>query len=156
MFHEKLHLKEFFPKDRRDVFNYWIQPKLLEKWSAPEGMTLRVPEFDAKKGGRYRYEHESKDGKYVCEGFMKEFIPGEKLVLVDKFVKDPKGQTIFENLECVINFRSVNGGTEVDITQSGFPDEKSLMECQHGWRDCLGKLSQLLGRSGEAEIKKAG
>lgn len=122
---------------------YWTHPKLLERWSYPDGMTLKVPRFDAKVGGQYRFEHTGTDGVYVCTGYFKGFIPNEKLVQVDN-VKDPTGNLMFENLESTTEFKTVPGGTEIYLYQTGFLDEASLMACEEGWTQSLDNLSNLL------------
>lgn len=143
MFSDKLFITKFIPRDVGEVFHYWTEASLLEQWCAPEGMTLKVPFFEAKEGGNYRYEHTSAGGVYVCTGYFKEYIPHKKLVTVDS-AKNPLGQTIFTNLECSVVFTPMPGGTHIEITQSGFPDEKFKNECEVSWDQCLTKLNELL------------
>ena len=135
---------KFFSIDAKRLFDYFTQAELLEKWSAPEGMTLKIPVFEARPGGRYRYEHTSKDGVYVCEGFVKEIIPEKKLVQQDEYIKSPKGEELGKNLECTIDFESMPGGTEVRIETTGFDKKEFADECETGWTQCLDKLSDLI------------
>ena len=135
---------KFIPVEREKVFLYFTRPELVEKWSAPDGMTLKVPKFEARIGGQYRYEHTSADGLYLCDGHFKEYVPNEKLVFVDT-VKDPNVKTIFTNLVCEVIFKKVAGGTEISINQKGFPDEESMKSCEESWNQCFDNLSNLLG-----------
>lgn len=137
-------LTKFFLIDRESLFNYFMRADLLEKWAAPEGMTLRVPQFEAQVGGRYRYEHSNQEGVYVCTGQIRELIYGEKLVQWDELITKPNGEALYKSLESIIEFTSKLGGTEVRITQRGFVDEESAKECQMGWSQSLDKLSELI------------
>jgi uncharacterized protein YndB with AHSA1/START domain len=56
---------KFFPLDSESLFKFFSQPELLEKWSAPDGMTLKLPVFDFKVGGKYKYIHSSSNGEGV-------------------------------------------------------------------------------------------
>ena len=138
-----LQLTKFIPVEREKVFLYFTRPELIEKWSYPDGFTLKVANFEAKVGGHYRYEHTGSDGLYLCNGYLKEFVPNEKLVQVDT-VKGPDGKLIIENLEGSVLFKKVAGGTEISVTQRGFPDEQSLKSCEEGWNQCMDNLSNLL------------
>lgn len=135
---------KFLPEEVPEVFKYFSEAKLLQKWASPEGMTLRVPQFEARTNGRYRYEHTHGEGTYVCEGRVQEFVPNRKILQIDKFIKNPEGKVIQENISSLIYFESQARGTNIAITSSGFKDEKSKDECERGWNECLDKLLNLL------------
>lgn len=139
-------IRRFFPMDSERLFDYFMKPELQEKWAAPSGMTLKLPTFDARPGGAYRYEHTGAEGKYVCEGTFQEIIPQEKIVQLDHFVKNPRGETMYENLESSIEFEPKFGGTEVHIHQSGFDKQEDADGCFEGWTQCLDKLSQFVNQ----------
>lgn len=142
----EVNMTRFIPTDAENLFNYFTQANLLEQWAYPEGMSLKIPEFDAKVGGRYRYEHAAKDGLYVCTGFIKELVPQKKLVTLDEVIKGPDGKAIFENLEGIVEFTTKPGGTEVRVIQRGFRDEEGALECEQGWKQSLDHLYDLIGR----------
>lgn len=136
------------PADKETVFKYWIQPRLAEKWSAPKGMTLKIPFYEAKTGGKYRYEHTDKQGTWVCDGQIRELVPNERLKLMDT-VKYPDGKLMVENLPAEVVFREVPGGTEVSVFQGPFQDEEAREGCEQGWRECLDQLVELVGSQSE-------
>jgi uncharacterized protein YndB with AHSA1/START domain len=142
MFQANFNLVRFLPKEKSELFRYFTQPELIEEWSSPDGMSLKVPQFEAKKNGRYRYEHTSKDGTFVCTGYFKEFVPDERLVFIDT-VRNPDGKIIFQDLQCTVEFQSMLGGTDISVTQRGFPDHDSAMECRNSWNECIDKLVNL-------------
>lgn len=137
-------LAKYFPLDSESLFQFFSKAENLEKWATPEGMTLRIPIFDFVVGGKYRFEHSNQDGTYVCEGEFREITPQKKIIEMDRFVKDPKGKIVHENLACVIDFQENFGGTEIYITQSGFKDENSLEQCRQGWEDSLNLLQEIV------------
>jgi uncharacterized protein YndB with AHSA1/START domain len=136
-------ITKFFPLERDKFFTYWTTPKYLEQWSSPDGMTLKVPQLEAKQGGKYRFEHTSDNGLYVCTGYFKEFIADKKLVQIDT-VKDPSGATIFQNLKSIIEFKDLGTGTDISISVIGFTDQKQVDECKTSWEQSLDRLSKLL------------
>lgn len=139
-----MQITKFIPASREDVFDAFTDRDKLEQWCAPEGMTLKLPEFEAREGGRYHYVHTNKDGEFNCVGYFKEIIPNEKLVSVDEKAYGPDGKTLFENVTCSVSFRDKTGGTELTVTQRGFTDAKMDQECEQGWADCLNKLTEVL------------
>ncbi len=137
-------ITKHFPLDSESLFKFFSHVDQIEKWSAPEGMELKVPVFDFKVGGKYRYEHTSDIGTYVCEGEFTEITPEKKIASVDKWVKSPTGEKIHQNLNCVIDFQENLAGTEVYVSQGGFADEKAAEECKLGWEQCLNKLQEMV------------
>lgn len=128
---------------RADVFNYFINPALLESWAYPDGMSLRVPVFNPRIGGDYRMEHTNADGgTYVCTGNIKDFEPGSKIIQVDQ-VAGPDGKIVLPRMETVTTFNDKPGGTFVSIIQKGFTDEKAMRECENGWNQCLDRLDSM-------------
>lgn len=136
---------KFFLVDRETLFNYFTKADLLEKWISPdERMSVRVPVFEAKTGGKYRFEHTASEGKYICTGTILEFIPFEKIVECDELITGPKGETLFRELESHLELIPKLGGTEVRILQTGFENEKGKNECEKGWEYSLDKLTNLV------------
>lgn len=140
----EINFNKFFPVPKERLFNYFAKRDLVERWQAPNGMTLKLPKFEARAGGTYRYEHTSKDGVYTCEGSFKEFNPGERIVQFDEFIRDPKGNTLSENMETIIDFQEKPGGTEVRLKSSGFANEEQTQMCQEGWEQCFEQLADLV------------
>lgn len=137
-----LHLTKFFPLDKKSLFEYWVQPLLLEKWASPKNMYLKVPAMEARPEGQYRFEHRGVEGLFICNGRFEEYKQSEKLVQIDT-VKNPEGFIIFKDLKCTTIFREVPGGTEVIIDQTNFTDLKAKEECEKGWIQSLDRLEKL-------------
>lgn len=140
----ELRMKKFIPDTPDEVFKYFTKPSLLEKWAYPEGMSLKVPQFEAKKNGHYRYEHKNEKGLWLCVGILKEFIPGEKLTSIDK-VLGPDGKLLLNDQQSEITFKKAGRGTEIQLKQGPFPDEKFKQECEESWEDSFNHLKSLFG-----------
>lgn len=140
---DELTIMRLVPGERQEIFNYFIKPDLLELWAYPDGMSLKVPLFEAKIGGAYRFEHTSEDGVYTCTGNIKDFGPGTKLYQVDK-IFGPDGKPLSGKLETITTFNSKPGGTFITITQRGLTNDEALKDCERGWNQCLDKLASLL------------
>ena len=141
----KLEKTIFIPEDRHELFKWWTNPELIEQWSAPEGMTLKVPEMEAREGGRYRYEHMNEEGRWVCSGQFTEFVPDEHLATLETVV-GPKGDIMFKDLRSTIDFKDVGNGCEVHLVQVGFDSEEAVNECETGWDQCIDKLKSLIAK----------
>lgn len=135
---------KFFPLDSESLFKFFSQKELLEKWCAPVGMTLDIPIFDFGVGGLYRYEHKNELGTYSCNGIFTDITSAKIIVQKDKEILGPEGQILMKDIESKIEFQENLAGTEVYITQVGFKDEKTLLECEVGWNQCLEKLQGLV------------
>ena len=73
------------------VWRALTEPEQFKKWWGPKGFTCPSSKMEARVGGRYLNCMRGPDGKeYWSTGVVKEFIPGEKLVITDSF-SDPKG-----------------------------------------------------------------
>lgn len=139
----ELHLKRTINAPREEVFRYFTNPKLLEKWSAPKDMTLKVPIFEAKTDGKYRYEHYDGNDVYVCNGHFEGFVPNEKLISVDTVASALRG-TLFEDLHSEVTFIDEGPQTLVLVIQSGFKNSKDADDCREGWNQCFEKLDELI------------
>ncbi|MES2526588.1 MAG: SRPBCC domain-containing protein [Bdellovibrionota bacterium] len=143
---------KIIPATIQEIFPYFIESKKIEQWSAPEGMTLKVPVFEAKEGGKYRYEHTGAKGVYVCEGHIEKLIPNQKIKMVDEFIKDPEGKEM-KNLVGEVTFMKTGNGTKVTVNQSGFTEVADAKDCEMGWTSCLNQLANIVGGQ---EMKRAG
>uniref|UniRef100_UPI002FC7558C SRPBCC family protein n=1 Tax=Devosia sp. TaxID=1871048 RepID=UPI002FC7558C len=82
-----------FDAPRHLVFACYTQPALIKRWlNGAEGWIMTVCEFDAKVGGRYRYEWKAPSG-YVMGmgGVVRAFEPVERVVTAELFDDDWTG-----------------------------------------------------------------
>lgn len=150
----KVQVRHSFPVSREKLFPYFLDKNLVEQWSMPEGMTLKVPEFEASEGGRYKYVHTDQKGrKYECVGHVEKLKFPNRMVMIDEKISGPDGKVMYENLRCVLELKESGDRTEVTVTQTGFRDAKGASECQRGWEESFHHLGQLVGD--EKELSKS-
>ena len=145
---QKIVVSRFFTIPVHELFGYFMDPRLIEKWSAPEGMSLKVPMLDFRESGRYRYEHFAKEGKYICNGHYRRIVQNEMIRMVDDEIRDPDGKLLAEKLENELIFTSLGTGSGVEIRVSGFTNPEFASDCERGWNECLDKLQELVKDSG--------
>ena len=139
---DELSILRLVPGDQREVFRYFVEPRLLEMWSYPDDMILNVCVFWSREAATCRFEHRGKDGAYLATGNIIAFAPGTKLAQTIRVV-GPKGELVHTKLESVITFTPKLGGTEVAIRIRGFTDEKLMRECEVSWGQCFDRLVSL-------------
>jgi uncharacterized protein YndB with AHSA1/START domain len=144
----KVTIERFFTIPVHELYGYFMDPRLIERWSAPEGMTLKMAMFDGREGGRYRYEHHSAEGTYVCNGHFRRIVRNEMLRMVDDEIIDPSGKVLDKKLETEVIFTSFGTGAGVRITVSNFTNREFAENCEQGWNQCLDKLQDLVKDSG--------
>ncbi|MGZ3692993.1 MAG: SRPBCC family protein [Bdellovibrionota bacterium] len=132
-----------FSLPQAQLFSYFTDKSLLEHWAFPEGMSLRLPIFEGKTGGRYLYEHTGKNGTYLAEGYFVE-VSSNRIVQIDQSIKGPDGKELFENIECQISFVPNGDKTEVQVVQGGFKTQKDADQCKVGWEQSLDHLEALV------------
>ncbi len=141
-------VSRFFTIPVHELFGYFIDPRLLERWSAPEGMTLHVPLLEVKVGGKFRYVHNSSQGKYICDGHFRKIILNELIKTVDDKIIDPDGNLSAKDLQTEMAFAGLGSGSGVEIKVTGFQNADMAEECEKGWNQCLDKLQDLVKDSG--------
>jgi uncharacterized protein YndB with AHSA1/START domain len=126
--------------DREVVFDAWTQPEHIKKWSAPEGMDIPISEVDLTVGGRFHLQMKNAEGgTHNARGIYQEIDRPTRLVYSWAWDEHPDhGQSLI-----TVEFKAVEGGTEVVMVHSGLPDEKSVTDHEGGWTSCLNRLEGL-------------
>ena len=135
-----LEVKRVIAADPEIVFDAWTQPEHLKKWSAPEGMDVSIFEVDLTVGGRFHLQmRNAEGGLHNARGIYHEIDRPTRLVYSWEWDEHADhGQSLI-----TVEFRAVDGGTEVTMVHSGLPDEKSVAEHESGWTSCLNRLEGL-------------
>lgn len=141
-------INRFFTIPVHELFGYFVDPVLIARWCAPDGMTLKVPVFDATVGGKYVYEHFKAGEKWVAHGHFRKIIQNKMIQMVDDEIIDPKGKIIEKKLSCDISFSTFGNGSGVIIKMSGFANATGAEECETGWNQCFDQLQDLVKDSG--------
>ncbi len=76
------------------VFRAHTEPDLVVQWLGPRRLTMRVEEYDARRGGAYRYVHGGEDGvEHWFHGCFHEVTP-ERLVQTFTYEGYPEGVSL--------------------------------------------------------------
>ncbi|MBC7538355.1 MAG: SRPBCC domain-containing protein [Bacteriovorax sp.] len=137
----KVEVTKLISSGRENIFTAWIRPDLLEKWYYPEGMKLVVETLEYRVGGKFRYKNFGNEGEFISTGTFKEIIPNEKLEYFVK-VNGPGDIALYDTI-LRVEFRSLNNGTEINVTQTGFTEQNGINSCKRGWTESLENLSKL-------------
>lgn len=122
------------------VFAHWTDPALMQLWFCPEGVVLRSVETDARPGGRFRIVMQEKDDGEVHDvsGTYREFDPPRRLVFSWAWITMPERESLV-----ALDFRPVEGGTELTLTHSQFADEAARDSHREGWTRIVDNLATL-------------
>jgi len=143
-------VKRTFPAPVEKVWAAWTEAGQLEHWMCrdkPDHVT-KYREQNFTTGGRYLIENTTKGGVFLGSGTYEEIRPLEKIVFTWSWEREEKGgkKTKVDDLSRVmVEFHQRGGGTEVLLTHTMLPNEKSRADHEAGWTGCFDKLGEFLG-----------
>ncbi len=143
-----LTLTRFIRAPREKVFDAFVKPEHARAWMCPRGMTMPQCELDVRAGGRYRITMRARDGEqFTVGGTYREIVRPQRLVYTWQWVGEA-----MPNVETVItvSFAERDGGTELTMIHSGFPDAGMRESHEEGWGSCLNRLADLTDARGQA------
>jgi len=144
-------LSRLLPASPGVVYRALIDPALVARWRFPEGMSCRVLEWDARRGGRFRVEltYDVPDGSGkttaasdVYSGRFLDLVPGRTVVEAMRFeTRDPE---MLGDMTVRTALVEAGGGTEIRVEHSGVPAGVSQADNAEGWRMAIARLERLL------------
>jgi uncharacterized protein YndB with AHSA1/START domain len=131
------------------VYRAHVDPELLQQWClGPDGWTMPVCIFEAKPGGKMRYEWANDDGRsFFLTGEIVELDPPHKMVHIERMhLPDPTPDN-----RVVTTFTADRGGTLMTMhmtlpdeatrammlstgMERGMEDGYARLERQSGWK----------------------
>ncbi len=129
-------LRRTFPARRQRVFQAWIEPKALEQWFRPLGMSMTVSKLEARVGGSYHFD--VKDGNSTFGTYL-QIVPPEKLVFTWSGGATPGQETLV-----TIDFLDRGSATEVVLTHERIITPKSYERFEAGWQSLFDGLASAL------------
>lgn len=119
------------------LFNAWLDPEMLARFMLPgEGMTVPKASTDPVEGGRFDIIMQAGDQELPHAGTYKKINRHSKLVFTWESPMSVDGSTV------TLDFKPVEGGTEVNLHQVKFANEETRDNHQGGWSSILSKLSE--------------
>lgn len=144
----ELTLTRFIRAPREKVFDAFVTEAGMKGWMCPRGMTIPELKLDARAGGGFRLTMRARDGdQYTAQAHYREIARPERLVYTWQWVDEgmPNVETLI-----TVTLAAREGGTEVRMTHSGFPDAALRDSHQEGWGSSLNRLTDLLDPEGTA------
>ncbi len=145
-----VNVSRFIRASRQRVFDAWVKPELRRKWwRTHRGEGLTACEVDARVGGRYRMTQigggcespvDDPDYEWVMAGEFLEVDPPRKLVFTWNVNHEPPivGERV------TIEFREVEGGTDVTIKHEGILSPAMRDGTEGGWTTLLEAIAEVL------------
>jgi glutathione S-transferase len=126
---------------RARVFEAFVNPDDLARWSAPEGLDVAEGDIDLRVGGRWTVVmHDPGTGRrYHAEGVYREITSPERLVYTHAW---PSDATPVETL-ITVEFHDEGKATRVVMRHEGFLSESSRTGHEEGWSSCFDRLEAM-------------
>ena len=124
------------------VYRAFTEAAALAKWLPPHGFLCTVHHLEAKVGGTFRmsFTNFTTGHSHSFGGEYRKLVPHELIQYTDKF-DDPN---LPGEMTVTITLKPVICGTEVNIEQSGIPEQIPVEMCYLGWQECLIQLANLV------------
>ena len=136
-----LHIERRFAATRERVFEAWTDPQLFVRWFMPKGGSASDAEMDLRAGGTWRVTMKPPlRPAGLAFGTYMEVDPPARLVYTMAWEGIPLGPESVVTVE----FREVDGGTEVALTQERLETIRGRVGHARGWHNSLKRLRDLV------------
>lgn len=144
-------LTRLIPTRRARVYAALIDADALAHWRFPEGMTIRVHEFEPREGGSIRVSltyldpdlaGKSSEHTDTYHGRFERLVPDEQVVEVLEFetgVEDLAG-----TMRVSITLADEGPATRLTALHEGVPAGVRAADNERGWSEALDRLERLL------------
>jgi uncharacterized protein YndB with AHSA1/START domain len=131
-----------FAASPEQLFRAHTDPELFARWVGPDGLTMRIEEWDARSGGSWRYVAGA-DGEYAFHGCFHDVRP-DRIVQTFTFDGEPDGVALE-----TLRFEDLGGGRTRLVAESlcgSFEDRDAWLRSgmQVGVEQGYAKLDGLL------------
>lgn len=143
-----LKLSRFIRAPREAVFDAFVRREAIAAWMCPRGLTLPDVSVDPRVGGRFRLSMRARTGEmFIVGGTYREIVRPERLVYTWQW----EGE-VMPNVETLItvSFAARDGGTELSMVHTGFPDAMMRDSHEQGWGSTFNRLTDHLDPRGSA------
>jgi len=119
------------------LFNAWLDPDMLARFMLPgKGTTVPKAATDPVEGGRFDIMMKAGDQELPHAGTYKKIDRHSKIIFTWESPFSVDGSTV------TLDFKPVDGGTEVNLHHVKFPTEESRDNHEGGWKSILAKLDE--------------
>lgn len=137
----RLEVRRVIRADREAVFDAWVDEDLIREWWPPQGMENGPIATDPRVGGAFELGLQPKDGSdgFAATGTYRAVDRPARLEFTWRWSTAPMETVV------TVEFREVDGGTEVILTHTGFPNAEARDQHADGWTNCVERMQALLG-----------
>ncbi len=138
-----------FDAPRSVVYEALLNPRALEIWRVPEGMTGQVHTFEGREGGVFRvslsYDEPTQVGKTTARtdtyhGYFAKLVPNEQVVEVLAF--ETTNPAMQGQMTLTFTLQDAGTGTRLLAMHDGLPPGVSPSDNELGWRMALDQLAR--------------
>ena len=128
--------------DPQTVWDAWTQPEQMKAWSCPAPGGCKRVDSDLRVGGAFEIHMEVEEGPHTAFGVYREIDPPNRIVYTWDWREEENamGETLV-----TVEFRPVDGGTEVSVLHEGFPAAEARDGHEEGWAACMSHFEALFG-----------
>ena len=146
-----------------EVYRAWLEPELLRRWLAPDGLSVKQAQVEPRVGGRFRIWHtdpHADAGGFECE--IVELVPDRRIVFLWGFVGPERtsGPTFDSLLTVELQPTGGEEGTLLTLLHERLDDLAAAMPhvaaiVESGWASALAKLVALGQRNSPEATRHA-
>ncbi len=122
------------------VFRAWTMPSSVKEWLSTPEAPVRTVTIEPRPGGRFEVACDYQGGTWRLDGTVREIA--EPSLLEFTWVTSDFPAEVGSVVR--VEFLQRPGGTEVVITQRGFPSGAKLEDNRQGWIELLPRIEALL------------
>ena len=142
-----LHMRRTFDAPRALVWRAWSRPEIMVLWMGPVEWPAFSVTSDFRVGGQWRIGLKSPETSEELwqGGVYREIVEPERLVFTFKWEGDnhEDGPAV-DTLVTVQLSETAEGRTQMDFTQEGLKNARSLTGHAHGWTSTADRLEAWL------------
>lgn len=126
--------------DRQAVWEAWTRPEHMKRWSCPEPGGVKEVTSDLRVGGSFTIRMVVGGVPHSAFGTYREIDEPRRLVYTWDWEEEDNamGETLV-----TVEFKEVEGGTEVVVLHQGFPAEEARQGHEEGWNACIDNFAGL-------------
>jgi uncharacterized protein YndB with AHSA1/START domain len=138
---ERLELRHRYDHTPDRVFDAWTDARGMTSWMRPGPTTDVKAELDVREGGAFSIDMIFGDQSILHTGTYEVVDRPRRLVFTWN------APHLDMPTKVSLDFRAVDGGTELVLVHEGLPSEESVTNHTQGWAQILGHLEARLGEA---------
>ncbi len=133
---QTIEIRRLIPAEPQEVFEAWIDPRLLARWFAPGELVATVDCFEPTAGGGFKItmRDHARGETHVVGGKFVEILAPTRIVMTWSWESEPEPASLVS-----VDFVTKSNGTEVVIQHDQLTEGEAALH-RDGWNACLDKL----------------